>query len=736
MRQTVRPAAFPAALPAVLFSILGLAALAAPVAAQKVLFDARHGQTAGEADWIVDADTSELRLLNFQCTNPKNHHSAQRFPTPPQSEIRADTRETFWEGGISAWAMALAKDALDPRRGRDWQIEQYAWDAPPMTFGDAANPQDLSQYDVLVLCEPNSPFTPGEAAAILRFVEEGGGLFLIADHETSDRDCSGGPGGEKEDSPFVLNRLMGTRVATSPEPPFFDPSDPDNDFGVFGIWFHENGNDDQDDDQNEDFDWFSEAVNSNLETDPTDPIVNGPFGNGRGGLGFFGATQMSLRADPAEPDKGNPTARAHAWRNGQGHAPNGTGVSQRVTFATARFGRGRVAAIGDSSPADDGTGQGRLHPGWDKASGGVANHVLFLNATEWLAGAELDITLPRITAGPDAAPADCHARITWATDEPALGAVDWGESESLPGHTEGSGAVREHAVDLAPLHPATEYLFKVAATDTAGNGPVRSDVARFTTAAAAAPQIVEGPAAVAVTDRGATVTWRTDEPGTGVVRFGAGAVLDREERGTGGPAAGHAVVLRGLDPATAYRVEVETADACGETVRSAAATFTTAARPAARDLSGWRLVNDHPQFAFTFPAGTEITAGGYLVVGRESDRAAFEAEWGALPAGVLYLGSGNGILVNDTARSYRLLDAAGAVVDGPTATVRSGKSRHRSAGCDDSASAWAERAATAGDPGRGAPPACGAGVIVTELADGRDFRNELVEIYFDAGGSP
>ncbi|HYH46684.1 MAG TPA: hypothetical protein VEG34_13445, partial [Thermoanaerobaculia bacterium] len=359
-----------------------LAASATPAAAQKVLFDARHNQTAGQADWIVDADTSQLKFRNFQCSSgTTNHHSAQRFPTPPQAAIRPDTPETFWDGGISAWAVALAKDALDAARGRAWQIEQYAWDAPPMTFGDAATPQDLSQYDVLILCEPNLPYTVGEAAAILRFVEEGGGLFLIADHETSDRECSGGPGGEKEDSPFILNRLMGTRVATSRTPPYFDPSDPDNDFGAFGIWFHENGNDNEGDDENDNFDWFDEAVNANTTSDPADPIVRGPFGDGRGGLGLFGSTQMTLSTDP---DKGNPTARAHVWRNGQGQAPDGRGVSTRVTFATAELGRGRVAAVGDSSPADDDTGQGQLHPGWDKAGGGVANHVLFLNATEWL----------------------------------------------------------------------------------------------------------------------------------------------------------------------------------------------------------------------------------------------------------------------------------------------------------------------------------------------------------------
>ncbi|HKI05334.1 MAG TPA: fibronectin type III domain-containing protein [Thermoanaerobaculia bacterium] len=719
----------------ILLAMLGLGlVVAAPAMAQKVLFDARHGETAGEADWIVDADTSQLTFLTFQCrTNSNRHHSGQRFPTPPQSQIQQGTPETFWEGGISAWAMALAKDALNPVRGRNWQIEQYAWDGPAMTFGNAGNPQDLSNYDVLILAEPNSPYSASEAQAIVKFVEEGGGLFLIADHETSDRDCSGGPNGEKGDSPFILNRLMGTQVQSDPTPPYFDPSDPDNDFGVFGIWFHENGNDDQNDDQNKNFDWFDEAVNDNVDTDPTDPIINGPFGNGHGGLGFFGSTQMSISTDPV---KGNPTARAHVWRNGQGHTANDAGVSDRVTFATAQFGRGRVAAIGDSSPADDGSGQGSLHPGWDKATGGVANHIIFLNATEWLAGAEADTTAPRITGGPSTAVSDCHARVDWMTDEPALGTVDWGESVALAQHSAGAAPTRQHVVDLAPLDPSTEYFYQVSATDPAGNGPTRSTVLRFTTEAGRAPGITSGPAAGAVTDRSATITWSTDEAGTSVVRFGTDPSLGQEKRSDDGPASAHSVILTGLEPAKTYHLRVETTDACGKTVQSAAMTFTTAARPSTRDLAGWKLVNSHADFSYTFPAGSEIPANGYLVVGRESDRAAFEAEWGPLPAGTLYVNSGNEILVNGTARPYRLLDAQGNVVDGPTAEVKAGQSRHRTAGCQEGAAAWGQRQDNSGDPGRGAPASCGAGVILTELSDRGDFHHEFVEIFFDAGNGP
>ena len=174
-----------------------LLALSQPVAADtiRVLFDARHGQTAGAADWIVDADTSDQYWDTFRCRPGGNHHSGQRFPSPPQADITLDTSETVWDGGISAWAVALAKDALNPERGRDWQIEQYPWDGPEFSYGDAANPQDLSNYDVLLLVEPNVLFTAPEQDAIRQFVWNGGGLFMVADHETSDRNCSGGAGG-------------------------------------------------------------------------------------------------------------------------------------------------------------------------------------------------------------------------------------------------------------------------------------------------------------------------------------------------------------------------------------------------------------------------------------------------------------------------------------------------------------------------------------------------------------
>jgi len=707
--------------------------LTPPAAAQRVLFDARHGQTAGNADWIVDADSSEQEWLNFRCTSRSRHHSAQRFPTPPQSAIGPDTAETIWEGGISAWAVDLVKDALRPRRGRDWTIEQYPWSAPEMTFGDPTNPQDLGNYDVLILCEPNVLFSDAEAQAIREFVASGGGLFLCADHETSDRNCSGGPA-EIHDSPFILNRLMETDVETRSTPPYFDPESPLNDFGVFGIWFYENGIDHEGDPDNEDFDWFDEGMNRNVipaSESPDDPILHGPFGDGTGGLGLFGSTQMAVST---HPERGNPTARGHIFRNDASREANTQGVLTRVTFASARFGTGRVVAVGDSSPADDGTGEGSLHFGWDRAIHGVANDVVFLNATEWLANPEPDETAPVIVGGPAVTPADCRAAITWVTDEAASSSVAWGESIPFDQEASAPGFAIGHEVTLTGLEPETTYHFRAASTDPSGNGPTESPTSAFTTGAET-PIGLGTPSLDATAPTAITLSWAAAKPAIGSVTAAANGTEVTAEASE--PRLEQTITVAGLLPETAYQITVEAIDDCGEretTMLSA----TTPAAPTSLDLSGWKLVNDNRQFELTFPPGTVITAGGYLVVGRDNDRAGFEAEWGPLDPEVAYLDSGNKLIVNSTPRPYTLLDDRGEPVDGPTVTISKNASKARTNACLDAGidPAWTVRHDTEADPGRGAPPPCGAGIVISEMSDADDYRNELVELYFDAGAGP
>lgn len=275
---------------------------------KRVLFDAKHAQTAGNADWVIDQDNS----------------TPQRIPTPFQSNITASTAETYWTGGISAWGIALVKLGLN--------VETLP-STGSLTYGVSTNAQDLLKYDVLVLDEPNTRFTTAEKTAIVNFVRDGGGLFIISNHSGADRNNDGW------DPPAILNDLMNSNsVAVNP-------------FG-FSI----------------DLANFSQT--STNVTSLTHPITRGTQGNVTG-LKFSSGTSITLSSGG--------TARGLIWMTGFAQS------TTRVMAAYSTYGTGRVVIIGDSSPADDGTGapNNTLYPGWTELSG---NHSrLHLNATLWLA---------------------------------------------------------------------------------------------------------------------------------------------------------------------------------------------------------------------------------------------------------------------------------------------------------------------------------------------------------------
>lgn len=662
-----------------------------------VLFDATRHPMAGNADWVIDADAWNLNLPAYPCSGSTNESNPARFPTPAQSGIGPTTPESYWTGGISAWAVDLVKAGHT--------VETLPSGAA-ITFLDGSNPQDLSQYQLFIVVEPQNPFSAAEKSAILAFVAAGGGLFMVADHETSDRDCDGW------DSPRIWNDLTGAVSAASA--------------GVFGIWFRVNGIDDSGSE-----DWFTDAVNANVATDPADPIIYGPHGSGAGGLGLFGSTSMDL--NPAD----NPTVKGHVWRTGQAHG------NLRVTFATASYGAGRVAAVGDSSPADDDTGDpsDNLYPGWDRASGGVNNREIHLNASTWLLNPTPDTTPPAITSGPTATAADCTAIVTWTTDEGATSLVDYGPtagyglSASTPGFTQG------HEVQLTSLSPATEYHYRVASMDFVGNGPTHSDDAVFTTTAAADPLITAAPSVAGVTGTTVTVFWTTDEPTSSAIEFGTTPSLGDVATGSGGTT-DHGVTLTGLEPTTLYYFRVAAIDSCGNgPTHSAIDSFTTTA--ASIDLSGWRLVQYNSAQTWVFPAGTLLPSGGYLVVGRNATREQFEAFHPGMPPATVYLNSNAtgacspaGCLPQvNGGESFELYDDANTLRDGVTVTMTSTHASYQRWNPGDpaaNAGSWQILGEGAANPGQGAGTSTGSGVRINEMADAADFTKEFVEIYYDA----
>ena len=290
----------------------------------KILFDATKAETANNADWQIDADQFNLRYH----PNPYiGGHEAnpQRFPTPDQSTVTANTQEDYWTGANSAWGIELVQYG--------YQVETLPYDGQ-ITFNDASNPQDLSNYDVFIVTEPNILFTEAEKTAIVNFVAAGGGLFMTSDHDNSDRN------GDGVDSVDVWNDLADTNsVQTDP----------------FGILFN--------------YDNFSHTT-YNVANLPANPILHGFFGDVTA-LELHGGTSLNLF--PSD----NSSVTGLIFKQGD---------NTTVLFASATYGQGHMVAIGDSSPADDGTGDSgdHLYNGWfDEGNG--SHRKLMLNATIWLA---------------------------------------------------------------------------------------------------------------------------------------------------------------------------------------------------------------------------------------------------------------------------------------------------------------------------------------------------------------
>ena len=150
-------------------------------------------ETAGNADWIIDADLFNLGWKPGATIGGGNEANAQRFPTPDQANVTSSTSETYWKGGLSAWAIDCVK--------KGYFVESLPYNGQ-ITYGNSSNAQDLSNYKILILCEPNILFTSAEKTAIINFVQNGGRLIMIADHNQSDRNSDG------KDSPTILNDLM------------------------------------------------------------------------------------------------------------------------------------------------------------------------------------------------------------------------------------------------------------------------------------------------------------------------------------------------------------------------------------------------------------------------------------------------------------------------------------------------------------------------------------------------
>ncbi len=347
------PSSFRHALAALLAALLAVTLHVTPAAAAKrALFDNFHAETAGNADWIIDDNAPT--------------------PSPAQGAIVPSTPRTYWLGAISSWGVDLVK------RGFTVTTNNAV-----ITYGNAGNPLDLSNFDVFIVPEPNTLFSAAEGTAILAFVRNGGGLIAVGDHDISDRNNDG------FDSPKIWNAL-----------------DPTFQLGVhWGSTGDANANIVQ--------------TSSNVNAAPSDSITRGPEGN-VAALAFHNGTTFTIHPEV------NPTVRGEVWMAAASQAGT-TGIMA----ASSQYGSGRVFFCGDSSPIDDGSaqpGNTNIFDGWAE----VADSVLFVNATLWAtrrAAPAGDLIAPSVTMtspnGSEDWKAGSQHALTWtASDNVGVTAVD------------------------------------------------------------------------------------------------------------------------------------------------------------------------------------------------------------------------------------------------------------------------------------------------------------------------
>jgi hypothetical protein len=388
--------------------------------AAKFLFDATKAEMAGSADWVIDADIHNLNVTSGNGSGQLsgNDSNPQRYPNPLQSGVTSSTTETYWQGALSSWAVDLVQAGH--------QVETLPYNGK-ITYGDPTNAQDLSNYDVFVLVEPNILFTAAEKAALINYVKNGGGLLMVADHGH----LTGGTGSDRnndgKDSVDVLNDLMTNSVQNNP----------------FGVTF--NGND-------------ISGTYSYVNSNSADPLIHGAAGTVNN-IEFNSGSSLTINTSQ------NASVTGAIWNSS-------SRSSTTAVVAYGSYGSGRFVAFGDSSTFDDGTGDtgDNLYNSYGLSNFG--NSKVILNASFWLAEKS-----PEVTTGTATNVGTNSATVNGLVNPNGLSTTakflygittNYGGVTNVSGTLTGTNATNV-SVGLNGLAPGTTYHYTLVATNTAGS---------------------------------------------------------------------------------------------------------------------------------------------------------------------------------------------------------------------------------------------------------------------------
>ena len=187
-----------------------------------------------------------------------------------------------------------------------------------------------------------------------------------------------------------------------------------------------------------------------------------------------------------------------------------------------------------------------------------------------------DLTPPAISNVKIGGVTDRLAVVSWETDEPADGIVEFGTDTTYGRTVSHTGLLRLHELTLTGLVASTVYHLRVRSTDGSGNGPSLGVDMEFTTLAVPdlQPPTISNVLVLGITETVATVLWDTDEIADGKVEYGA-----TSSYGLSSSAAGfarqHSVTLTGLSADTLYHLRVVSSDPTANLATGSDMTFRT-----------------------------------------------------------------------------------------------------------------------------------------------------------------
>ncbi|HPB30038.1 MAG TPA: endonuclease [Candidatus Sumerlaeota bacterium] len=161
------------------------------------------------------------------------------------------------------------------------------------------------------------------------------------------------------------------------------------------------------------------------------------------------------------------------------------------------------------------------------------------------------------------------------------------------------------------------------------------------------------------------------------------------------------------------------------------------------DAGGYKIYQTDRNVSVSIPEGTNVPAGGTIIIGRAVTQIQFETKWGVLPSNTIYFrgatlaGDATGFPVINGGNQFRVENSAGNAVDPttgslPAPAVNKGEV-HRRTSTSAEAFTISANSYQNGTPGRyeGVIGQTGR-LVITEVSDATDYEYEFLELYYDA----